>query len=222
VTETAGEQFSAFFNMVLMAAIGAFTALGERLKPGGAFGPCVLVGQAAYMAVGGHRQVSGAVLEDIPLGRLFLRQSLPVRCLAGRGLIHFRMYPGGWRQMLQGWTKGMAYGAVSVSPLGAVLAGAWITGCFGAVSGLIGPVAATGLPSAIGLVMYGAYVLLIWAVLRQVGRFDWWVAVFFPAPLIFFALVVLRSFIATYALRRLNWRGRSMRVGGPGGEDGCA
>ena len=162
MTQAPYEQVSAIFNLVLMAAIGAFTILGERLRPGGAFGPCILCRRGDYQAVGGHRQVKGEILEDIPLGRAFMRHGLRLRCIAGKGTIQFRMYPQGFGQMIEGWTKGMGYGAVSVRWFVSLLAAAWIFGCFGAITGLLKPWITTGVPSIQGIVLYLLYAMIIW------------------------------------------------------------
>ena len=211
VTARPYEQLSAFFNIVIMAALGAFTPWGDRLTPGGGFGPCVLCARDEYLRLGGHRQVRTELLEDIPLARLFARHHLPVRCYAGRGIVSFRMYPGGLGQVVEGWSKGMGYGAFSVHPLPVLLATAWIAGCFGAFSLLLETI--WGAPLWAGLLPYGVYAGLTWAVLRGIGRFRWWTAALFPLPLCFFAVVVGRSIVLTYLLGRVTWKGRAMRAG---------
>jgi len=211
VTEEPYEQLSAFFNIVVVAAVGAFTPFGDRLKPGGAFGPCVMCSRDEYFRTGGHREVAGKLLEDIPLAKLFLRHGSPVRCYAGQGIVSFRMYPAGLRQLVEGWTKGMGYGAFSVNPVFSVLTAAWITGCLGAFSALTRAIAsAAALPAWTGLIVYSSYALAIGWMLRETGRFRWWTSVLFPIPLCFFAVIVVRSLLSTYLLRRVTWKGRAI------------
>jgi len=210
VTEKPYEQLSAFFNIVVMAAIGAFTPLGERLQPGGAFGPCMMCNRDEYFHTGGHREVRGELLEDIPLAKLFLRHDLPVRCYAGQGVISFRMYPEGLRGLIEGWSKGMGYGAFSVNPAFSIMTAAWITGCFGAVSALIGAILSVASPAWPGLITYCSYALAIGWMLRGIGRFKWWTSALFPIPLCFFGVVVARSLLLTYFLGRVVWKGRAV------------
>ncbi len=215
VTQRAYEQLSAFPNIVVMAAIGAFTPLGKRIEPGGAFGPCVLCRREEYFRVGGHRQVGGKLLEDIPLGRLFLRHGLPVRCYAGRGLVAFRMYSRGLRELVEGWSKGMGFGALSVNPLFTILTAAWIAGCFGAFAGVVRVLwSASGTLWWTALVSYAVCALVVGVILRGVGRFKWWAPVLFPIPLCFFGLVMVWSLTQTYLLRRVAWKGRTIRSAG--------
>jgi len=201
VTQELYEQLSAFFNIVVIAAVGAFTPFGVRLKPGGAFGPCVMCRRDEYLATGGHQQVRREILEDIPLAKLFLEHGLPVRCYTGRGIISFRMYPGGLQQLIEGWTKGMGYGAFSVNPAFSIMTAAWITGCFGAFSALIQAISSFSLTSlawASGLVVYSLYAITIRWMLGRIGRFKWWLAVLFPIPLCFFGVIVARSLLLTH------------------------
>ena len=206
-TQKSYEQLSAFFNLVLMASINAFTPFGRRLKPGGGFGPCVMCSREDYFAAGGHSNVRSAILESIPLVRNFLRRGLPVRCMVGRGAIAFRMYPGGYQQLLEGWSKGFGKGALMVNPLFAILASVWITGCFGAFSQT-----ARLLPAGQFwiLIVYAAYAIQIAWMLYRIGRWQVWTVILFPIPLTYFALVMLRSLVLNYIIRRVSWHGRSV------------
>ncbi len=209
VTQRFYEQFSAFFNIVLMASINAFTPFGDRLAPGGAFGPCMVCSRADYLRVGGHRAVRTKVIEDIPLGKRFLREGLLVRCRAGRGILSFRMYPGGFGEMLEGWSKGFGYGALAVRPWATILVSAWITACFSISVSLLkqalnDPLSAEML-ARLALYLVGAG-QVFW-MLRRIGRFQAWVAPLFFVPLFFFGLVMLRSSIMTYVLGRVRWKG---------------
>lgn len=215
VTQRPYEQLSAFFNLVVIAAVGAFTPLGERVRPGGAFGPCVLCRRTEYFQVGGHQQVGAIVLEDIVLAQLYHRHNLPVRCQIGQGIINFRMYPQGLGQLFEGWSKGIGFGAASVNPIFSLLTAAWITGCFGVFSApLVYWARGTALPQLIvPLLLYLLYALQLRFLLSRLGRFQSWAWMFYPIPLSFFALTLLVSFIMTYVFRRVAWRGRRLRVG---------
>ena len=209
------EELSAFFNIVQMAGMNAFTPLGDRLAPGGAFGPCILCRRDDYLRTGGHgaENVRSQVLEDISLARLFARQGLPVHCRGGWGAISFRMYPGGPGQLIEGWSKNMGSGLVSIRPAFALLASAWITGCFASWAGLLRnwswpPTLQLGL---VGL-FYLLYALEVGWMLGRIGTFRPWTALFFPLPLTFFALVMLRSLVLSHLLGRVTWRGRQIQT----------
>lgn len=192
------EQLSAFFNLIAPMSVDAFTPLGRRVRPTGAFGPCLVVDRHAYEASGGHGHpdVRGAVLDDVALARAFPG---PVTLLGGRGSIRFRMYPHGPGQLVEGWTKNFAGGAAGTRPLTLLLVLVWMSGLIGAV--------VDRQP-----LLYAAYVVQLLVLLRRVGRFSPLVALAYPLPLAFFIGVFVRSLVLTYVRRRVGWRGRTIRT----------
>lgn len=210
------EGLSSFFNVVSMMGLGAFTPLGGRLRPAGAFGPCLACNRDDYGRVGGHRAVAGQVVEDVALARRFGAAGLPVACLGGRGSIGFRMYPGGVRELVEGWSKNFASGAGASRPEALVLSVVWVSGCLAAA----GYAAATALgrgsaslPARAAVGLYVAYAAQIGWILRRVGRFGWWPAALYPVPLAFFLAVFARSLFLTHVKREVRWRGRVVPLG---------
>lgn len=215
VTKCFYEQFAAFFNLVVVMSLTMLTPFKRSLKAGGAFGPCMVCSRLDYLRVGGHSAVRQETLEDIPLGRLFAQAGLPVHLFTGTGAVYFRMYPEGLRQLIEGYSKGMAYGALAVHPLLAFLAGTWITGCFSTSVGLARRMIAT--PFSPETLFYGAlyiaYAIQIHWLLRRIGRFQPWVAPLFVIPLAFFGFIVLISLILTFLLGQVRWKGRTIPTG---------
>jgi len=215
VTRKPYEELSAVFNIVLMAGMNAFTPQGESFAPRGGFGPCVLCSREDYMETGGHGHpaVRGTVLESIPLVRSFLDHDLPVRCCGGRGAITFRMYPGGLRELVEGWSKGFGSGALATRPIIFLAIVAWISAYFNVFITLIASMTSPfPSPKEGYALIYVLYALQLWWMLRRVGSFRWWTAVLFPLPLCFFALIMLRSFLLIHVLRRVQWRGRAVPI----------
>ncbi|MHB1293874.1 MAG: glycosyltransferase family 2 protein [Anaerolineae bacterium] len=214
VVPRAYEQLSAFFNIVLMAALNAFTPHGDRLPPAGAFGPCVVCSHADYLRVGGHAAVRSAVLEDIALAKGFRAAGLPVSCYGGRGAISFRMYPDSLAQLIEGWSKGFGTGALTTRLPILLAIIVWISGCFSASIHAVGALA-IGTSEALPLaVLYALFALEIGWMLRRIGSFGAYTAALFPLPLAFFAVLMLRSLVLIYLVRRVVWHGRTIRTGG--------
>jgi 4,4'-diaponeurosporenoate glycosyltransferase len=194
------EQLSAFFNLVGLAGIGAFTPLGARVRPTGAFGPCLVVDRAAYDRAGGHgaESVRGAILDDVALAaRIAGTTGGRVTVLGGRGAIHFRMYPHGLGQLLEGWTKNLAGGATGTRPVVLLLVVAWI--------GFL-------LTAPWHPLLYGLAVVQLLVLLRRIGRFSPLTALLYPIPLAVFLVVLARSLVLTYVRREVRWRGRAVRT----------
>ncbi len=186
------EQLSLFFNINMTAGT----------VPGGLFGQMLLVDRDSYRKVGGHQTVKGKVLENFWLATEFRAAGIAVRSRPGRGWLSFRMYPHGWRELVDGWTKGFASGA-GQTPRGK-LAGQvlWMIALMLAVALL--PITAWALP----FYLLGA-AHVAWCS-RQVGSFRWWIALLYPLPLLFFFAVFARS--ALRSGKQVTWKGRSIRA----------
>lgn len=109
------QQLGSFWERVIMPlTILSFLIANDlrrtrdpRSPDAAAMGQCILVRRVAYLAVGGHAAVRGAMLEDIALARLFKRHHLHCDLRSGEGLITTRMYTN-----LQEIWRGIAKNAV--------------------------------------------------------------------------------------------------------------
>lgn len=205
------EQFSAFFNIVMMAAIGAFTILGNRNKPIGLFGPVVAIKRQYYLDSGGHEKVKSEILEDVAFGSELQKKGVEVHCLGGKDTISFRMYPNGIKELINGWSKGFAVGAVKTSIPLLVLIVAWISGSIGTTRNLVEAIAATNnVQIAIWGGLYVLFAAQIYWMLVRIGNFKFYTALLFPIPLSFFVLVFTYSFVRIFLARSVKWKGREI------------
>ena len=183
------EQLSATCNVVAMMGTGSFSLWPTARRPV-AFGPCVMASAADYAAAGGHTSVRGEVIDDVHLARRFAAAGLAVTAFAGDGTVSFRMYPGGVRELVDGWTKSLAAGAGLVDPLAVAATVAWITACL--VVGLAGLDALLHAGTIGGGEVVRAAVA--WAVValevrwlsRRCGTFHWATALLHPIPTLAF------------------------------------
>ncbi len=221
------EQLSAYFNVLSLMGGAAF-ARWPAGRPAGrptAYGPCLLTSRGDYERVGGHAVVRGEIVDDVQLAAAYDRAGLPVRCLAGGASVRMRSYPGGLRQLADGWTKNVASGA-STAARGPTLGAIWWVCAHHAIGvGLILAVvkASTGLAAPL---MYGSlglwavawplFAVQLRAILRRTGSFSWWTWVLFPLPLLAFDLIFARSLALTVVRRSVRWRGREVAIGAAG------
>ena len=207
------EQFSAFFNIVVMGAMGAFTILRDLIKPIGLFGPAIMLTKQRYLESGGFEKVKGAILEDLEYGATLKKQNVRLSCYGGRGSISFRMYPEGITQLVTGWSKGIAKGAVKTSIPVLIMVVAWIAGSAGTTRNLIQSLALTDVTNIISWgILYAAYAIQIYWMLRRIGNFGFFTALFFPVPLLFFIFIFAYSFINVFIRRSVNWKGRKIEI----------
>ena len=211
------EQLSAYFNAVSLMASAAFTRRPGRQPM--AFGPCLMTSRSDYERAGGHAAVRGEILDDVQLAVAYDRSGLPVRCAVGGRSIRMRSYPGGVRQLADGWTKNFASGASAAAPGAAAAAVLWVSAhhavAVGAAVSLIEAMTGWGASLAQGhpVLWAVAWVGVAWqlrSVLRRIGSFRWWTWLLFPVPLLAFDLIFARSAALTVVRRRVLWRGREV------------
>jgi 4,4'-diaponeurosporenoate glycosyltransferase len=203
------ERLSAVFNIIAMAGLNAFTPLKQRIKPAGAFGPLVMCRKDHYLEVGGHKIAKNSILESIPLGRAFIAAGREVHCYGGKGTIFFRMYPEGFRSLVEGFTKGFARGANRISTGVLIMLACWIFGGISLTRHLIQSFISGDLNAIMGWAMLdGLYAAQIQWMLYRIGNFGARTAVFFQIPLIFFALIFFISVLKTFVIRKVHWKGR--------------
>jgi 4,4'-diaponeurosporenoate glycosyltransferase len=202
------EQLSAFFNIIGMAGMGSFTVMGNLVKPLGLFGPCVVMGRKFYFESGGHTEVKGQIAEDLAFGNSLKKRKVPIYCYGGKGTISFRMYPNGIGEMIDGWSKGFATGAVKtyIPILLAIIA--WIGGSISATSYLIEALLnINALSMLIWATAYLCYAAQIYWMLFRLGTFKFYTVLFYPVSLLFFLAIFLRSVFLIFIRRSVRWKG---------------
>ena len=217
------EQLSSYFNAVSVLASGVFgRALSRRPM---AFGPCLLTSRTDYEQAGGHAAVRQEVLDDVQLALAYHRAGLAVRCAVGGRSVTMRSYPGGLRQLADGWTKNIASGAAAAAPGPGVAAVSWVIAHHAVAVG--GALSVAGVATGHDLALaHGdpalwalAWVVVAWqlrSTLRPLGSFRWWTWALFPVPLLAFDLMFARSLLRTVVRRSVRWRGREVRLRGRG------
>lgn len=215
------EQLSSYFNVMSLLASGAFTRR-PAMRPM-AFGPCLLTSRADYERAGGHEAVRGEILDDVQLAAAYDRAGLPVRCAVGGDAIRMRSYPGGLRQLADGWTKNFASGASAAAPAPTLAAVLWVSAhhavAVGALIALVEAVTGWGASLTVGdpllwaLAWVAVAAQLGW-ILRRVGSFRWWTWALFPVCLLAFDAIFGWSAVHTVGRRSVRWRGRSVDLRG--------
>jgi 4,4'-diaponeurosporenoate glycosyltransferase len=201
------EQLSALFNTI--AVMGA--AAGSRRRRGGAFGPVLATSIADYWAIGGHEAVRTEVVEDLAIARRYHEHGLGVHVTLGRDDVRFRMYPGGLRQLAEGWTKNFASGASSTGALRLLAIIIWVTGLGTAAIELVDGLRGAA-PLALSVMLYGAFVAQLAVLFRRVGSFGSLTALCYPVLLVFFCGVFVRSLWRTHVRRSVQWRDRQISL----------
>lgn len=191
------ERASLVFNVVssFVAHPSLVHTSARRRARHVAFGPVMATTREAYFTNGGHgaAHVRGAVIEDIALARCYAASHPSIgRC----GEVEYRMYPLGWRQLAEGWTKNTALGgaaapvSITVRAVAFVasLAGGWLTSPWFALASFI----------------------QLWWMARRVGNYRVIDVFVYPIHVAIFSAIVARSAWASVVRGRVSWRGRTI------------
>ncbi|MCR2802724.1 glycosyltransferase [Paenibacillus soyae] len=188
-----------------------FTSPFERRNAAqGLYGACILTTRGDYERAGGHQGIKGEMLDDLGLGAQYKKAGIPVNNYIGRGVVSFRMYPGGIRSEIEGFGKGavLSTGKLDARTIG--LIAIWLIGLLGAEAA----------PFAIGtawfvplLVAYVLYTGQIYYFARYAGRFGFWQPALHMLSSIFFLLVMLYSAYQVVLFGKVSWKGRKVEVG---------
>jgi 4,4'-diaponeurosporenoate glycosyltransferase len=195
-TERLIENASLLFNLAALMGSGACSVLGPTVAGRVAFGPVLACRRLRYDELGGHAHpdVRSAVLEDIALARRFETVDISVGVAGGT---EFRMYPDGWRSLVQGWTKGMGIG-LDATPWWAVLGvAAWMWSLAG--GWLASPW------------FWVASVVQLLVLARVAGRFSPVAVLMYPVLTAAFVLIVVRSAVLRRLGRTVVWKDRRVR-----------
>lgn len=192
------EQLSAVFNLVMAGGIGAFT--WPARVPDGLFGQMLLVDKSSYAAAGGHAAVRGKILENLWMATYFKKMNVPISCRIGADVCSMQMYPVGFRDLCSGWSKAFATGAAATALPVLLAIIIWLSAAISTASLLI---RFPGVPTA---TLYCFFVIQIFILLRNLGSYRFYTAIFYPVPLLFFFLIFGRSILNRR--RGVSWKGR--------------
>jgi glycosyltransferase involved in cell wall biosynthesis len=206
------ERLALLFNiLVFVGAAQRVKGLLLSMRGSCCFGPCILCDRRAYESFGGHQAVRRSILDDMDLGEQFRQAGSDIVSFCGRGVVEFRMYPGGVRDLLNGFTKNILLGAQRSGGWFKVLAVLWITGLMAAPL-FMALTAASGLipELVISSVFYIFFAIQFAAAGHRLGRFGPLSALFYPIHLLVFLAVLLRASLLAVSGRNVQWKGRTL------------
>lgn len=211
-TQKAYEQSSLMFNLLQIGANGA--AMAEPVQMG-LYGPVILMSPADYWQIGGHETVRGSIVEDVALGLALKQAGLPYKAFIGDESVAFRMYPGGFRSLIQGWTKNLASGAAKAPLHLLILTFLWITSMMSVPIqliryGILGEFQWMILYAALYLV----WILFLVKTVPRIGRFRPWIIALYPVSLVLMVWVFAVSLFSKLSGRKVLWKGRAIDTGG--------
>ncbi|MBO7747319.1 glycosyltransferase [Paenibacillus sp. MWE-103] len=209
LTERFYERLALIANIL---GLFAFTSPFERTNPKkGLYGSCILTARDDYERAQGHEAIKSELLDDLNLGAKYMEAGIPVTNFIGRGMVSFRMYPGGIRSEIEGFSKGAVLSTGKLNGRTVALVAAW----------LVGLIAAEAAPFLLGtswawpfVAGYALYTAQIYYFVRYTGRFGRWLPAVHMLSTAFFLVVMAYSAYQVVFLGRVAWKGRRIEVGG--------
>ncbi len=204
------EEFSALFNIVMLGSMNAFTPI-KRIKTTGLFGPCLVVHRDEYHRINGHDAVKNRILENVFMAVKFRENNIPLKCFGGRGTLSYRMYPKGFNELINGWSKAFASGFNQTSLSALLLIIFWISGGFIVSISLFNSIIESR-EIFFWMLLYLGFFLQIYWMLRRIGNFKIITALLFPFYLLFYCIVFFRSLIFQLRGKNIQWKSRSVKT----------
>lgn len=204
------EQLSSVFNVVMVLGMNGFTLKGGEAERVGLFGQSMLISREQYDAVGGHREVRREVLENFALSRFLSEAGYRCRCYLGKGVLNMRMFPGGYHDLVAGWSKGFISGA-GYTPRSAMIGiSCWLSALIMMTISLTFLPLASAVASKAIAFLYALGALQSIYLFRRVGGF--WIvgALLFPIGLFFYQSVFFRALLRKKSGGTVKWKGREV------------
>lgn len=204
------EQLSAFFNVIMILGMNAFTLKGAGASKVGLFGQAMFISREQYETVGGHEPVKQEVLENFHLSGFLAEAGYTCRCYLGRGTVWMRMFPTCLSDLVAGWSKGFVSGADNTPKSALVGISIWLSALIMSV------IALTFIPLASPTAVYGIGVLYLLGVMQSLYLFksagNFWAvgALLFPIGLAFYQGVFFRAVRRRKEGGAVQWKGRDV------------
>lgn len=201
------EHLSVLFNTIIVMASNIYTPFQKRFKLRVFYGPIQVMSKTDYDIVAFNKNVNQSVLDDIEMGKVFLENDLPINALVGKGAVHFRMYPGGFKESVSGWSKSFATGAILIGIFNMMMISLFITGVFGS---FFRPLITFNTLYLNEIILYFLTGFVVYFIGRKVGSFSILTIILYPFQALYFVLVFLVSLYNTLFKKKVSWRGRDI------------
>ncbi|MFA7157356.1 MAG: glycosyltransferase family 2 protein [Bacilli bacterium] len=200
------EQFSLFFNVVGVGAVGAC-----RDKKIGLYGPVIFIDKRQFNDIGGFSSVKYSVIEDVDLGSKLTENNIDYDLIFGKGQISYRMYKKDLLQISRGWIKNFAFGASRMSFLSFLLVFFFVSAYISTFINVIKySINFDYLLLSIFVFLYMFLVIELHRIAKNVGNFSVFSILLYPIFIIYFLIIfIISSFKKIFKLKSI-WKERKV------------
>ncbi len=203
IMEKPYEELSIFFNLLMAMGAGGFGMIGKAKL----FGQSLLISRESYNASGGHSSVRRSILENLAISSRINAIGGRCECIGGRGVLNFRMFPDGFAQLQEGWSKAFVDGAAASEPALLATSILWLSTLIGTF--LLFVLAPWPWRGYFALLYICFAIQLCWLA-RQIGNYRLLTCIFYPVPLLFYFVIFAQSIYRRAFKIQVKWRGRKL------------
>lgn len=197
------EDLSLFFHLLMAFGAAGFTHLGKS----GLVGPSLIIRRELYEHVGGHASVKGEVLENFALAKQLHRCGASSLTLNSADTLWTRMFPQGFTQLCDSWSKAFAAGAGKTPVSVLTLSTLWLAAGISVIALAFQHDAVLRL---IALLSYIAFTIQVGWAARQIGNYRWSTLLLYPIPLLFYFSLFGYSLWKKIGKGSATWKGRQV------------
>jgi 4,4'-diaponeurosporenoate glycosyltransferase len=202
------ERLANIFNILVVMSSSSYTMIPSKTISA-FFGPCQIMSKQTFLEFGLNESVTRQVLEDIYLGKALLSGGNQISSYIGKGIVSFRMYPEGINDMLGGFSKNFATGAIAIGVIPSILLIIWLSSLYATLNLMIQSIIFMEYLE-LAITLYLTQGLLLYYFSKKIGNFRLSLIVLYPIHAIFFLLTFIWSFIKIYVIKKNTWKGRSV------------
>ncbi len=203
------EYFSYFFNLIQICATSL--SIYKQEKYVGFYGPVFMIDKKLFLDNGGYEPVKDRVVEDLHLGKYYNSLSINVDLELGGDEIKFKMYPKGFFQLLEGWSKNFSQASVSIDLKLFLMVFFWVSYLSALPIEIRNSIVLNNYFSLIvEIIIYIITVIKLRKDTRKIGSFPFVISLLFPFYLVAFVVIFFYSLFKTYFFKSTTWKGRKL------------
>ncbi|OOV77553.1 glycosyl transferase family 2 [Mammaliicoccus fleurettii] len=202
------ENISAIFNLMTVLGMNKFSITKSAGNEQGAFGPVLVTNKQDYKLTQGHLKAKNHIIEGFAISKAYHEYDLPVNLHEGQGVVNFRMYPQGYKALLEGWSKHFALGSQITKTSTLMFVFLWLFGSLGSILAVLFSINLSLLYILLGITLYFIYAIQFHIFIRRTGNFNLVASLCHPLLFTCFVVIFFKSWLDINVFKRIHWKGR--------------
>ncbi len=202
------ENISAIFNLMTIVGMNQFSITKSANNEQGAFGPVLVTNKQDYKFTQGHLKAKNHIIEGFAISKAYHEYDLPVNLHEGQGVVNFRMYPQGYKALLEGWSKHFALGSQITKTSTLMFVFLWLFGSLESILAVLFSINLSLLYILLAITLYFIYAIQFHIFIRRTGNFNLVASLCHPLLFTCFVVIFFKSWLDINVFKRIHWKGR--------------